>query len=117
MFELIDGSGGPRDVIVTFSGTVLWREGSLVLRVTVADGTDAPACEVDCRVSDSTASSHPLDARSVEGAIAEHIDLSWPPEHRLPAVRALAEAGGEYLLAGNADVGLYVTEPPSQLAA
>jgi hypothetical protein len=117
MFELIDGSGDPRDVSVTFSGTVAWREGSLVLRVVVADGTDAEACEVDCRVSDSTVSSHPLDARSIEDALAQHIDMSWPPEHRLPAVRALAEAGGEYFLAGNADLGLYVSEPPSELAA
>jgi hypothetical protein len=117
MFELIDGAGDPRDVSVTFSGTVAWREGSLVLRVAVADGTDAEGCEVDCRVSDSTASSHPLDARSIEDALAQHIDMSWPPEHRLPAVRALAEAGGEYFLAGNADLGLYVSEPPSELAA
>ena len=117
MFDLITGPPDPRDVRVRFAGTVSWREGSLILRVAVGDDTDAEGCEVDCRVSRSTARSHPLDARSVENALAEYIDEGWPPEYRLDAVRAFVAAGGEYLVCGNAELGLYVTEPPAELAA
>ena len=117
MFDLSAGPPDPRDVRVTFSGAITWREGSLILRVLVEDSTGADGCEVDCRVSRRTAASHPLDARSVENALAEFIDDSWPPEYRLDAVRAVADSGGEYLLGGTAELGLYVTAPPAELAA
>jgi len=102
----------PRDIRVTCNGVTAERGDGLILRLAVEDGTDAEGCEVSCFVSGSTASSYPLDAKSIEVALARYLDLSWPPEFRLTAVRACAELGGEYQLNGDADLGLYVAELP-----
>ena len=88
-----------------------------VARVWIEDGTDAEGVEVVCRASDTVRCSAGLDAQSIERKVADHINLIPHPEHRLAIVRARAELNGEYRLDGDADVGLYVTEPPIPVPA
>lgn len=117
MSDVFTGPVDPRDVRVTLLG--LWPTDGYAwtARVAIRDGTDAEGCEIDCPVSGTLASIHPLDAQSIEGALWRHFDLIRPPERRLAVVRARVESGGEYAIVSNAEGGARIIEPPIRAAA
>jgi hypothetical protein len=84
--------------------------------VWIEDATDSEGIEVVLVTTDSLHTTHPLDAESVESAVAAYLNLQ-PPEHRMTLVRSRAEFGGEYALGGDADAGLYLVEPPITVPA
>lgn len=115
--DFFTGPPDPRDVRAKVLGWERRHSEEWATRVRVDDWTDGEGVEVTLVASGSLYSTHPLDAESVERAVAGYINLQWPPEHRLTAVRSRAEFGGEYALGGDADAGLYVVEPAIPLSA
>src|SRR4051794_31279450 len=110
---IADLFSGPPDPLDVRARLLEWEQRhseEWTARVRIEDGTDAERVEVVLRVSGSLRETHPLDAKSVESAVASYINLKWPAEYRLMAERSRAELGGEYALGGDADAGLYFVE-------
>lgn len=115
--DLFDGPPDPRDVRATLRDLSHRHDREeWIARVWVEDGTEAEGIEVVCRASDSLRCTVGLDAGSIEREVARYINLSWRPEHRLVAVRARVELGGEYRFGGDTEAGLHITEPPIRVA-
>jgi hypothetical protein len=86
-----------------------------IARIWLEDGTEAKGVEVTCRASDSLASIHPLDSPSIESAVARYVNLAWPADYRLDAVRTRANLRADFVLRGNGEGGLSVNELPIPL--
>lgn len=107
----------PREVVaalVQVSGRV---GDGLVIRMAVSDSTDAEQVEIDCLLAGSTWCSHRCRPEDLEEELARYLNLTWPPAHRLSAVRIRAAIGGQYFFGGDWARGLQVNEPPVTLAA
>jgi hypothetical protein len=116
MTDVFTGPPDPRDVRAKLLDRSPHHEQEeWIARVRIDDGTEAEGVEVRCRASGSLASIHPLDAQSIESAVAQHINVAWRPGHRLDVVRIRANLRADFALRGNAALGLSVDELPIPL--
>lgn len=112
MSDFLAAPRDTRDLTATYRGVVGPGPDSTIVRMSVGDRTEREAVEIDCPIRGTTYSSHRCAPADLEAELARYLNLQWPAEHRLDAVRARADFGGGYEFGGDGESGLYVTEPP-----